>query len=99
MKGNKQSNATSSRPNDNGIMKNAVYESVCSPEDVAERTKVAQRHLMRNCNESNNILGSDSSSVSSNTNNSSPISGNVLNNVRNQVSPASSDEMKSKCSR
>lgn len=30
----------------NNQLKNDTYESVCSPEDVAERTKMAQRHTM-----------------------------------------------------
>lgn len=73
----------------NGALKNDTYESVCSPEDVAERTKMAQRHSLNNCN-GNNSIGSNSSSSSGSM---------ALNNARNfkrGVSSSPPNEIKSK---
>lgn len=49
---NNMTSASSLGPKSNNIvvnqnqLKNDTYESVCSPEDTAERTKVAQRHAI-----------------------------------------------------
>lgn len=42
--GGPKSNNTNNVSISNNQLKNDTYESVCSPEDVAERTKMAQRH-------------------------------------------------------
>lgn len=44
---NKQNNIIKNNQLNNGTtIKNDTYESVCSPEDIAERNKQAQRHTM-----------------------------------------------------
>lgn len=98
---NKKTNVAMNMQMNNGAMKNDVYESVCSPEDVAERTKVAQRHAMKNCNGNSGSLGSNGSitsggsSRSSSTNSSSALNNSRLNKRTIPTSP--SNETRSKC--
>lgn len=46
----KMTEITTKSNSDRSTIKNDTYESVCSPEDVAERTKVAQMHPNGNAN-------------------------------------------------
>lgn len=65
----------------NNQLKNDTYESVCSPEDVAERTKTAQRHSIA-VNGNNTIstihAHSSNSSMPSNNNNCSTSNNNRI---------------------
>lgn len=82
---NKKSNVTVSNQ-----LRNDTYESVCSPEDVAERTRMAQRHpvMHNNTNGSSNTISSNISNASNSV---------AMNNVRpakRVVSPVTSNDSK-----
>lgn len=64
----------------NNQLKNDTYESVCSPEDVAERTKMAQRHSIA-VNGNNTI----STSNAHNSNSSMPSNANCSTSNNNRV--------------
>lgn len=51
---NKATNINKNNQMNNGTPKNDTYESVCSPEDVAERNKLAQRHAIISSTNGNN---------------------------------------------
>lgn len=101
---NKKNNVTKNNQLNNGAMKNDTYESVCSPEDVAERTKMAQRHTaLNNCNSNSSIGSTNSSSNSSHSsssnNNNSTANLAAVNNTRNlkrNVAPSPPNEIRSK---
>lgn len=79
----------------NNQLKNDTYESVCSPEDTAERNKVAQRHAIAvngnstapspigNNNNSNGAMPSNCNGCTSSSN--SIISGSNTANDSNRV--------------
>lgn len=63
----------------NNQLKNDTYESVCSPEDTMERTKVAQRHSIA-------VNGSNTISTSTiNNSNSSMVSSCNSNDNNNRL--------------
>lgn len=64
--------------NNNDQLKNDTYESVCSPEDTAERIKTAQRHS----NAVNNTI-STATNVHNNSNSSMPSNANCSNSNNN----------------
>lgn len=76
----------------NNQLKNDTYESVCSPEDVAERTKMAQRHSIAvNGNSTIPTIAThnSNSAMPSNTNcnsNNNNINNSTLNNNNNSNS-------------
>lgn len=75
-------------------LKNDTYESVCSPEDTAERNKVAQRHAIAvNGNitapspigNNNNSNGTMPSNCNGSASNSISIAANTSTNDNNRV--------------
>lgn len=90
-----ESNANGNAKMMNNQMKNDTYESVCSPEDVAERTKMAQRHTL-NSNGGSSGFGSSSnaSNVTSNSGSSAMNNGRVLKRVVS--APVAVNEVKGK---
>ena len=62
----------------NNQLKNDTYESVCSPEDTAERIKTAQRHSIA----VNNTI-STATNVHNNSNSSMPSNANCSNSNNN----------------
>lgn len=77
------SNNASQKSNNNVIinnnqLKNDTYESVCSPEDTAERIKMAQRHSIA----VNNTI---STTNAHNSNSSMPSNANCSNNNNNRL--------------
>lgn len=78
--GGPKSNNTNNVGISNNQLKNDTYESVCSPEDVAERTKMAQRHsiaVIGNSIGSGNGISTISAITTHNSNSSMPL--NVTN--------------------
>lgn len=60
-------------------LKNDTYESVCSPEDTAERTKMAQRHSIAvNGNNTISTTAAHHSSIASNASNCSRVLKRVI---------------------
>lgn len=59
-------------------LKNDTYESVCSPEDTAERTKVAQRHSIAVNGNGNGIAPT---AIANNSNGTMPSIGSANNNA------------------
>lgn len=53
---NGNSSKSVSTPVNSNQLKNDTYESVCSPEDVAERTKMAHRHSIAVNNNNHNTI-------------------------------------------
>lgn len=87
-----ESNANGNAKSMNNQMKNDTYESVCSPEDVAERTKMAQRHTLNSIGGSSGFGGSSSAS---NSGSSAMNNGRVLKRVVS--APVVVTEVKGKC--
>lgn len=93
-----ESNANGNTKLMNNQMKNDTYESVCSPEDVAERTKMAQRHTLNSNSGSSGFGGSisNASNATSNCGGSSAMNnGRVLKRVVS--APVAVTEVKGQC--
>lgn len=91
-----ESNANGNAKSMNNQIKNDTYESVCSPEDVAERTKMAQRHTLNSNGGSSGFGASSSASnATSNSGSSAMNNGRVLKRVVS--APVTVTEVKGKC--
>ncbi|XP_055298609.1 putative uncharacterized protein DDB_G0277255 isoform X5 [Sitodiplosis mosellana] len=97
-------NNASQKPNHNVIinnnqLKNDTYESVCSPEDTAERIKMAQRHSIavnNTISTATNAHNNSNSSMPSNANCSNSNNGNNNNRPLKRVisAPVATNETK-----
>lgn len=97
-KGNKFENPKKSNESNamNNQLKNDTYESVCSPEDVAERTKMAQRHSLNSSGGSSGFGGSSNASIAtSNSGSSAMNNGRMLKRVVS--APVAVTEVKGRC--